>query len=204
MSTFFDNLIGWILPKTRVSGVLVDVSDEDWGVFTKISDALKKLRGKGTLALEIVGISRLHPTVVLSLFELLRNRSAGVKLRVLVSTNLIDGSLIFPILADELHVRKGAWFQYASVSELEKKTRESDGDGEGEGWKSGGTSRVNAVKENPAITDYRTMTGLLGEYLPLGEFKGKRLPLETPLREHSLLPDPVRDEALARHFQSNP
>lgn len=198
MPSILRPLISFFLTKPRFMEVTVNVSDEDWGVFSKISAALKKVNGNGTLLLEIVGLSRLHPTVALSLFELLRNRGEGVKLRVQVSTNLVDAALIFPILADELYVRKGAWFQFASAAELEKKAIENDKDGEG--WKNVGSSRVNTVKESPAITDHRAMTTLLGEYLPMREFKGKRLPLEKTLRDHYLFPDPARDAELARQF----
>ena len=200
MATLFTHLISHILPVPRKAEVTVNVSEEDWGILAKIKDGLKKLHGKGTLELEIVGMSRLNPTVVLSILDLLQSRGPDVKLRVLISTNLIDGTLIFPILADELRIRRGAWFQYATISEVEKKAMKNDN--EGEGWRQAGASRVNTVRENSGITDYRAMTTILAEYLPFAEFKGKRLPLEKTLREHSLLPDPERDEALARHFSS--
>jgi hypothetical protein len=201
MPNLFTHLISHLLPKARKAEVTVDVSEEDWGILAGIRKGLKTLNGKGTLELEIVGMSRLNPTVVLSIFDLLQNRGPGVKLHVHISTNLVDGSLIFPILADELRIRRGAWFQYATVSELEKKALDNDKDGEG--WKNAGRgSRVNTVKEPSAITDYRAMSAILGEYMPLREFKGKRLPLEETLRDHNLLPDPVRDAALTRHFSS--
>jgi hypothetical protein len=105
------------------------------------------------------------------------------------------------MIADEVHIRSGVWFQYASVNELEKKTGERDEDGES--WKSGGgSSIVNTVKEPSAITDYRSMSQILGESLPLSEFKDKRLPLEETLREYGLLKDAVRDAELARYFKA--
>jgi hypothetical protein len=97
MSSFLLNLISHFSPCKRKSEVTVDVSEEDWGILKKICDGLKKLRGKGTLELEIVGMSRLNPTVVLSILDLLQKRGSGVKLHVRVSTNLVDGSLIFPV-----------------------------------------------------------------------------------------------------------
>ena len=149
MPNLFTHLISHLLPKARKAEVTVDVSEEDWGILAGIRKGLKTLNGKGTLELEIVGMSRLNPT----------------------------------------------------VAELEKKALENDKDGEG--WKNAGRgSRVNTVKEPSAITDYRAMSAILGEYMPLREFKGKRLPLEETLRDHNLLPDPVRDAALTRHFSS--
>ena len=201
---FLLKALGFFFIGKHTVTVTIDMSDEDWAIFSSVRKALKKLErySKATLELEIVGISRVHPTVILSLHDLLSRRSSSVKLRVNVLTNLADGALIFPLLADELHFRRQVWFQYAGVEELEKKAPHEDEE-EGEGWKSESSkSRVNTVKEPSAITDYRTMTAMLGEYLPLAEFKGKRLPLEETLREHSLLPDPVRDEFLARHFRA--
>jgi hypothetical protein len=45
------------------------------------------------------------------------------------------------------------------------------------------------------------MTAILGEIMPLAEFKGKRLPLEKPLHEHNLLPDPAHVVAIAGFFK---
>jgi len=204
MKSHFHQMIELIKPKSRTVEVTVDVSDEDWGIFTKIRDGLKALKGKGTLELDIIGLSKIHPAVVLALNDLLSNRPSSVKLRVNVRTNLADGSVIFTLLADDLHLRKGAWFQYASVQELEKKAQRNDE--EGEKWKGSTTSKVNSVRESPVIKDYRDMTEIVGQYLPLAELEGKRLPLEEVLEEYGLLKNAERDEALARLFnqKSNP
>jgi len=187
-------------PKSRTVEVTVDVSDEDWKTFTKIRDGLKALKGKGTLELDIIGLSRIHPAVVLALNDLLSNRPSCVQLRVNVLTNLADGSLLFTLLADDLHLRKGVWFQYASIQELENKSKKSDE--EGEDWKSSPRAMVNSVKESAVIKDYRDMTEIVSQYLPLDEFEGKRLPLEETLEEYGLLKDPARDEVLARLFKA--
>jgi len=189
-----------LLPISRCAEVVVDASEDDWGTFGKIKAGLKKLGGasKSILELEIVGMNRIHPTVLLSIFDLLKNRHPSVKLCVHIRTNLIDGSLIFPILADEIHIRKGAWFQYAGIEDIQRKIGEDE---EGDGWKSS-SSRVNTVKEPSAITDYRAMSAILGEYLPLAEFKGKRLPLQETLEEFGLNRDLARDSELTRLFKA--
>jgi hypothetical protein len=200
MKNLLHQLIELIKPQSLTVEVTVDVSDEDWGIFRKVRDGLKSLKGKGTLELDIIGLSRIHPSVVLALHDLLSRRPNSVKLRVNIRTNLADGAVVFTLLADDLYLRKGAWFQYASVQELEKKSKKSDE--EGEEWKSGPRSMVNSVKESPVIKDYRDMTEIVGQYLPLGEFEGKRLPLEETLEEYGLLKDPARDDALARLFKA--
>ena len=192
-------MIRRIFSKERKAEVTLDVSDDDWVTFGKIRDCLKKLDGasKGRLELEIVGMSRINPTVVLSILDLLTERKPTVQLGVNVRTNLIDGSLIFALLADKLHIRKGAWFQYAGIVDLQKKVEEDD---DGEGWKNN-RSAVNTVKEPAAVTDYRTMTSILGEYLPLAEFKGKRLPLKETLDEFGLIRGQGHDMELTRQFK---
>ncbi len=98
-----------LLPGKRTVSVTVDVSEDDWGTFKNVAQGLKKLenRSGGILELEIVGMNRMHPTVILALHDLLSRRPASVMLRVNIRTNLVDGTLIFPLLADELHLRNG-------------------------------------------------------------------------------------------------
>ena len=202
MKFILKSIISRILSRERKAEVVIDVSMDDWGTFGKIKEGLKKLQGvsKGTLELEILGMSRINPTVILSVLDLLKNRESSVKLIVRIRTNLVDGSLIFPLLADELHLRDGVWFQFAAIDEIEKMGGEDDEDDAG-GWLNNNT-RVNTVKEPSAITDYRTMSAILGEYLPLAEFKGKRLPLKETLDEFGLIRDTERDSQLTRLFTS--
>jgi hypothetical protein len=190
-----------LLPLKRTVTVTLDVSDNDWETLKKVTKALKKLgsRSGGILELEIVGMNRMHPTAVLSIHDVLSRRPASVKLHVNVRTNLVDGSLIFPLLADKLDLRKGVWLQYAHPKELNKNAMPDDEDGEE--WKGdAGNSLVNTVKEPAVVKDYRALTEMLGEYLPLAEFKGKRLPLHETLEEFGLLKNAARDAALARLF----
>lgn len=205
MRTFISSLIARLTPGPRIARVVIDLAaSDDWKTYRKITKALEELKGarSAVLELEIIKMNRMNPTVLLSIRDVLMKRPSSVKLRVLVMTNLIDGAILFPMIADEVTIRNGAWFQYCSLEELEKKALDNDGDEEGESWKSGGggKSKVNTVQEPSAVTDYRVMTKILGESLPLKEFEGKRLPLEGTLREHNLLPDPVRDQTLAHYF----
>jgi hypothetical protein len=191
-----------VLSGSKSVDVTIDVSQDDWGTTKKVSKALKKFENHlgGNLVLDVIGMNRIHPTAVLGIHDLLSGRPPCVKLHVNVLTNLIDGSLIFPLLADTLHIRKGAWFQIASTEELEKKSHDDE---DGEQWK--GESRrsvVNTVKEPAVIKDYRAMSSLLSQYLPLAEFKGKRLPLEETLKDFYLLKDRERDENLAHFFKA--
>lgn len=202
MSSILRSLIACFSPGPRVARVVIDAAGDDWKTYRKVTKAMETLAGarSAVLELEVIKMNRMNPTVLLSLRDILVNRPSFIKLRVRIMTNLIDGSILFPMIADQVHIRSGAWFQFASIEEIEKKTQDSDE--EGETWKSGaGSSFVNTVKEPSAITDYRAMTKILGEYLPLVEFKDKRLPLEETLKEFNLLRDPKRDAELASLFE---
>lgn len=203
MRSILASLFTRFSPGPREARVVIDAAGDDWKTYRKVTKALETLSRvrSAVLELELINMHRMNPTVLLSLRDILVNRPSFIKLRVSVMTNLIDGSILFPMIADEVHIRSGVWFQYASVNELEKKTGERDEDGES--WKSGGgSSIVNTVKEPSAITDYRSMSQILGESLPLSEFKDKRLPLEETLREYGLLKDAARDAELARYFKA--
>ena len=192
-----------LLSRKKEVSVTIDVSQDDWHTYKQVARALKKFEkhAGGILELEVVGMSRVHPTVVLAIHDLLSGRPSCVKLHVKIRTNLVDGSLIFPLLADELHVREGAWLQYLTVQEMEQKGNDSEEDGEA--WKNGSrTSRVNTIKEPAAVKDYRAMSSLINQYLPLAEFKGKRLPLKETLQDFYLLRSQSSDEKLLSFFEA--
>jgi hypothetical protein len=198
----FGKILKILAKKPRKASVVMDTdAKDDWKTHRKLRKVLAELVGARTsvLEFEIIGSNRVNPTVLLALHDLLRNRPSSVKLRILVSTNLFDGTLLLPLLADELEIRKDAWFQIAMVDEILSRMDEMEKDGEE--WNSGTRrSSVGTVKEPSGISDHRRVCAILGESLPLAEFKGKRLPLQEILAEFGLLKDAARDEALARLF----
>ena len=201
----FGKILEILAKKPRKALVVMDTdAKDDWKTHRKLRKVLAELVGAQTsvLEFEIIGGNRVNPTVLLALHDLLRNRPSSVKLRILVSTNLFDGTLLLPLLADELEIRKDAWFQIAMVDEILSRLDEVEKDGEG--WKSGTRrSRVGTVKEPSGITDHRSVCAILNESLPLAEFKGKRLPLQEILAEFGLLPDQARDAELSSLFSAH-
>jgi hypothetical protein len=202
MHAILCTLIGCLRPQARKVSIVIDTeAKNDWKTFRKVRKALVALEGvrHAILELEITGVCRMSPTVLLSIRDLLTKRPSCVNLRIIVSTNLCDGTLLLPLLADELEIRNDAWFQFAMADDILSKMEKPEKDGEG--WKSSSrNSRVGTIKEPSGITDHRKVCSILGEYLPLSEFKGKRLPLQKTLEEHHLMPDPVREQSLAAHF----
>ncbi len=202
----FGKILEILANKPRKASVVMDTdAKDDWKTHRKLRKVLAELVGARTsvLEFEIIGGNRVNPTVLLALHDLLRNRPSSVKLRILVSTNLFDGILLLPLLADELEIRKDAWFQFAMADVILSKMDDSEKDGEG--WKPiSRNSRVGTIKEPSGITDHRKVCAILGEYLPLAEFKGKRLPLQKTLEEHHLLPDTARDQSLRDLFLGAP
>jgi hypothetical protein len=176
--------------KIQQTKITINVEDDpDWTIYRKIQNALEQC--PRILHLEIVGYGRIHPTVVLSIHDLLLNRNASTKLHIAVKTNLVDGSLIFLIHAQRVEIREHAWFQCSSVKEIETQFRQYN-----ESWDC--QSQDNTVDESPIVTDHRIVAEILNAYLPLKEFGKQRLPLEITMEEFGLIKNHRQEEDLLR------
>lgn len=179
--------------KGKKARLTIHTSEDDWESYQQIKWALDKK--PKTLHLEIIGFNRIHPTPMLSIYDLLRQRNPSVTLEVAVKTNLMDGCLLFLIPADKIKIRQHAWLQVSTIKQLADEQSE-----EGESWDA--SSKANMVYESPSLTDYRTILKILGEYFPLHEFSNKRIPLEQTLRDFGMMKDQEEEEALLQMFQA--
>lgn len=135
------------------------------------------LRRSGkTLHIELFGPGMLIPDTALLLFEILRTRPAGLRLHVHTWSCLCDGSALLWLGADTRSMRSDAWIQVPSTPES---TYEDD---------------------SPATTDLHTVLAHMGEWLPVGELKGRRL-FQSELKELGLLDDEESHERLLEMFR---
>jgi len=181
------------LMKIKRGGVEVSINiaeDSDWDIFRRIQQALA--RSPRILRLELLGIGLIHPNVMLAIHDLLLNKSPKTDIHVAVRTNIADSSLLFLIHAQKIEIRRDAWFQVATVEEL------NDCFDDAGSWK---RSLINTANEPMALTDYRTVTGILNQYLPLKEFSKKRMPLESTLKDFGIGQQPQDEEKLSRWFK---
>jgi len=183
-----------IAPKKALELTVNAARDDDWEIYGKIKRALRK--NPRVLKIDLIGLGRIHPTVLLGIHDLLIKKNASTRIEVGVRTNLADGMLIFLIHAQKLEIREGAWFQVASAEDLVKPFTDDDDDDVD--WKK--PSIINTVYEEPLVTDYRKVTTILNEYLPLKEFSKKRLPLEPTLKEFGLIKSHAEEMELNRLF----
>ena len=169
--------------------VTINVSGDDWDTYLKIKSELGKKPKE--LRLELIGMNRMHPTPLLSIYDLLIQRDRAISLVISVQTNLIDGSLLLVLPADRIEVRPFVWFQIATVEQLSQKLAE-----EREMW-----NKPQSEDEPASVFDYRKVLGILNEYLPIAELSKKRHPLHETLQEFGLMGDSVEQKRLEELFR---
>lgn len=128
-----------------------------------------------TLRIELFGPGMLIPDTALLLFEILRTRPAGVQLHVHTWSCLYEGSALLWLGADTRSMRSDTWIQIPNPPEALDE------------------------ENSPATTDLQTILAHMGEWLPVGELRGRRL-FQPELKELGLLDDEESHERLLEMF----
>ena len=136
-------------------------------------------RSEKTLRIELFGPGMLIPDTALVLFEILRTRPQGLRLHVHTWSCLCDGSALLWLGADTRSMRSDAWIQVPMTPE------------------------ACDEEDSPSTTDLRTILSHMGEWLPVGELKGRRL-FQAELKELGLLDDEESQARLLEMFRGPP
>ncbi len=160
--------------------------------YLSVRDAMERLAKASQpslLEIEIIDSCGVEPELILAFHDLLSNRPSRVRLRVVTRFNLIDGLILLPILADEVHIGAHCWWECVDPLKIEEEKDCIDGDE----WKKPVRRGAGSTDEPAPLADHRTLRALLGQYLPYAEYSGRRVPLAATLRDFGLIPGDQAD-----------
>lgn len=150
-------------------------------------------RGPSVFTLQLIGPGVMASDKALLLYDALMQRSPMTRLITYARSCLLDATVLLWLAGDERRIRETAWIQMDSLQRLV----------DTEPWKNPEAARRRSMSKSvtvPAwVTDYRTVSRILNEYLPLEEVADRPIYREE-LEELGLLTSPEEEEHLAKCF----
>jgi hypothetical protein len=124
----------------------------------------------------------------LILFEILRNRPAGLQVHVHTWSCLSEGAILLWLAGDTRSMRSDTWIEIPPTPESFKENPAF-------------CRAIPSCDESPAETDLRTVLAHVSQWLPIQEVAGLRL-FQQELREFGLLDDEQENQKLAGYFKT--
>lgn len=128
----------------------------------------------------------LLPDTALILFEILRNRTAGLQIHIHTWSCLSEGAVLLWLAGDTRSMRSDTWIEIPSKPETFKENL-------------GICRAIASCEESPAETDLRTVLAHVSQWLPIQEVAGLRL-FQHELREFGILDNEQENQKLAEYF----
>ena len=140
------------------------------------------------LRIELFGPGMLLADTALILFEILRNRPAGLQVHVHTWSCLSEGAVLLWLAGDTRSMRSDTWIEIPPAPESFKENPAF-------------CRAIPSCDESPAETDLRTVLAHVSQWLPIQEVAGLRL-FHQELREFGLLDDEQENQKLAGYFKT--
>jgi len=153
-------------------------------------------REPSLINLQLIGPSVMASDKALLLYDALMQRSPKTRLITYARSCLLDASVLLWLAGDERRIRETTWIQMDSLERLL----------DTEPWKSPEAARRRSISKfvtEPAwVTDYRTASRILNEYLPLEEVADRPI-YKAELDEMGLLSKSGEEMILSKLFQGD-